>query len=162
MPLIHLSICYYARRYGWSLGFLQGDRSYGLYLLVAISGGLTALMFWKLVHKLTESHQQASLLAILFGFTSSQLIFSSFTETYAFSALGLVTFLYLIVSQSRLRYQVAAGAFVFGITITNFIQAGMARLIIHFNLEEVACNFLCNNYPRLCLTHPALRGVLPE
>jgi hypothetical protein len=118
-------------------GLFAGDRSYGLFLLVAIGGGLSTLMFWKLIRRLTGSQHQASLLTILFGLTSSQLIFSSFTETYVFSALGLVTFLYLVVSQSRQIFQIAAGAFVFGITITNFIQAGLAKLIIHFNFKKL-------------------------
>ena len=108
----------------WLLSlFLNGDKFHAAILLNSIAGGLCVYLAWRFFKRRTGNTSYALLIAALLGLSNSQLILSTFLETYIFSAAALIAFLFLLESETySLKHLVPAGVIVFGITITNFVQ----------------------------------------
>ena len=108
----------------WLLSlFLNGDKFHAAILLNSLVGGLCVYLTWRFFKRKTKNTSYALLIAALLGLSNSHLILSTFLETYIFSAAALITFLFFLEKEKySLKQLVPAGLFVFGITITNFVQ----------------------------------------
>jgi len=99
-------------------------------LLCAAAGGLTVGVFRVLLDRLEVGASRARRWALVFGLSTTQVIFSSLPESYAFSALGLV--LVFAVEGTRRPSRaalLATGVFAFGITVTNIVAVALARVL---------------------------------
>lgn len=116
---------------------LNGNHFYAALLLNAGAGALCVLLAWMLVRRWTNS-TYAALFASLLGVSAAHLIFSTYLETYIFSAAALTAFLLTLQSDGKpLKALVPLGLLTFGITITNFIQTGILFLFSEFKLPRL-------------------------
>jgi hypothetical protein len=84
-------------------------------------GGMTVALTCLLFRMGRVSLRRSLLGALLLGFSSSHLYFSSAPETFIFSCLGLILlFMGLTSSPRSWRYYLPVGVFSFGVLITNF------------------------------------------
>jgi hypothetical protein len=97
-------------------------------LLCAVAGGLAVGAFRALLFRLHVSAPRARLWTLLFATSATQVFFSSLPESYAFSALSLVTVFLVAAGQRPAGWaRLAAGVFAFGVTITNLVAVALAR-----------------------------------
>ncbi|MEM9904786.1 MAG: hypothetical protein AAF921_07165 [Cyanobacteria bacterium P01_D01_bin.44] len=91
----------------------------------AFFGSLGVSLSYSTFWHLTRARKESLLLTIIFGFSMSQLFFSSLLESYAFAGVSiLTTFLVYTISlrerSIQLESWIASGLLTFGVTITNF------------------------------------------
>lgn len=110
----------------------SGDRLHANLILIALAGGMCVFLMWKILYSLTGDGTHALLFASLFGLAGSQLVFASMIETYIFSTLCLLLFLWLALENKPSRFLILAGIATLGITITNLVQ----ELLIHLFLQK--------------------------
>lgn len=122
----------------WLLGLLlNGNHFYAALLLNAGAGALCVFLAWSLVRRWTNA-TYAALFACLLGVSAAHLVFSTYLETYIFSAAALTAFLLALQrEETPLRALVPIGLLTFGITITNFIQTGLLFLFTEFKLPRL-------------------------
>jgi hypothetical protein len=97
-------------------------------VLTAAAGGLTVAFFCVLVRRLGLASAPAVAWSVVFGLSSSQLVFASFPESFAFSALSLVFLFAQGARPSPPRDRlVAAGVLSFGMVVTNLVAAVLVR-----------------------------------
>lgn len=118
-----------------------GDRLHANLILIALAGGACVFLMWRILFSLSGNGTHALLFASLFGLAGSQLIFSSVIETYIFSALSLLVFVWLSLGGKPIQSAVLAGIVTLGITITNVIQEVLIHLLLHRNLKRTALIF---------------------
>lgn len=134
---VHPYIYIMVRPLVWLLSpILNGDRQYTILLLSAIFGATSVFLFWKIVTRVVSNPTIAIFFTSIFAYSTSQLVFSSFPETYVYSVFGLLLVVYLLVSNASEWKTILAGIFLFGITITNFLQAAFSYLIIKRNIKD--------------------------
>jgi hypothetical protein len=93
------------------------------------------LLVWLIVKRASGNTVYALIFAALLGVSSSHLLLGSILETYIYSALALLLFVFLIQGEhTSLKFTIPAGILVFGITVTNLIQT---------------CLLYFFNYPRM-------------
>lgn len=103
---------------------LNGDKLQALFILSALAGSGCVFFTWLIVKQRTDSTPYALISASLLGASASHLLLSAMLETYIFSALALVSFCFLLQScKTSLKFTVPMGVVIFGITITNLVQA---------------------------------------
>ncbi len=97
-------------------------------LLCAVAGGLAVGAFRALLARLDVSAPRARLWTLLFATSATQVVFSSLPESYAFSALSLLT-VFVVAAGRRPAWwaRLATGVFAFGVTITNLVAVALAR-----------------------------------
>jgi hypothetical protein len=114
------------------LAFLLGGGWHyaGLFAL-ALAGGLCVFGVWVLLQKVSPNSYFPVVMAMIFGSSTTQLLFSSVMEIYVFSALSLIS-LFIVLQRSRpsLPAATASALFTFGLLITNFIQSIIAITIV--------------------------------
>jgi hypothetical protein len=122
----------------WLLGLLlHGNRFYAALLLNAGAGALCVLLAWALLRRWANP-AYAALFASLLGVSAAHLLFSTFLETYIFSAAALTAFLLALHHDGKpLKALVPLGLLTFGITITNFLQTGLLLLFSEFKLPKL-------------------------
>jgi len=122
----------------WLLGLLlNGNHFYAALLLNAGAGALCIFLAWTLVRRWTNP-TYAALFASLLGVSAAHLVFSTFLETYIFSATALTAFLLALQRDGKpLKALVPLGLLTFGITITNFLQTGILFLFSEFKLSKL-------------------------
>ena len=97
-------------------------------LLCAVAGGLAVGAFRALLARLDLSAPRARLWTLLFATSATQVVFSSLPESYAFSALSLLTVFVVAAGRRPAGWaRLAAGVFAFGLTITNLVGVALAR-----------------------------------
>lgn len=110
-------------------------------LLLALAGGACVFLMWKIVKQTSGDEIHATLFAYLLGFSASHLIFASVIESYIFSALCLLLFVWLLLKNKSLHLLAVTSTLTFGITITNIIQQGLMELIVRKNFKRTAVLF---------------------
>jgi hypothetical protein len=81
------------------------------------------LVAWLIVKEATGSPAYSLIMAALLGASTSHLILGSMLETYIYSALALIFFTFLMLTEkTSLKFTVPAGVLVFGITVSNLAQ----------------------------------------
>jgi hypothetical protein len=122
----------------WLLGLLlNGNHFYAALLLNAGAGALCVFLAWTLVRRWTNP-TYAALFASVLGVSAAHLVFSTFLETYIFSATALTAFLLALQQDGKpLKALVPLGLLTFGITITNFLQTGILFLFSEFKLPKL-------------------------
>ncbi|MGE5249131.1 MAG: hypothetical protein ACM3QS_02860, partial [Bacteroidota bacterium] len=125
MRAVHPFAFFILRPLVWLFSLLfNGDRYTALLLLVPLTGGLCVFLAYFFVRKWSGSRLYAMLAASLLGASTSHLLFASLVESYIFSAAALLLFFVLLLEEKTHWLSLAAlGVVIFGITITNFIQA---------------------------------------
>jgi len=112
----------------WIALLLNGNTFYAALLLNAGVGGVCVLLAWMIVRRWTNT-AYALLIASVLGASVAHLLFSTYLESYIFSAASLLAFVLALQSENKsLKALVPIGLLVFGITITNFIQTGILFL----------------------------------
>jgi hypothetical protein len=117
--------------------FLNGNTFHAALLLNAGAGALCVLLAWSIVRRWTNT-AYALLFASVLGASIAHLLFSTYLETYIFSAAALIAFVLALQSGNKsLKALVPIGLLGFGITITNFIQTGILFLFTDFKLGKI-------------------------
>jgi hypothetical protein len=137
-PFVHLIF----RPLAWILSiFTLGDRYEANLLLLSLSGGGCVFLAWKIVRHISMDETYAVSFASLLGLSASHLIFATVIETYIFSALCLLLFIWLLLREKPAFLLITAGSLAFGITITNIIQQGITTLLVQRNLKRTVILF---------------------
>lgn len=116
--------------------FLAGDTLYATFVLVALTGALSVFLVWYFVREKTHNSLYATLIAALFGGSTSQLIFGSLIETYVFLGAAALIFIILLLKDKPMYALVITGIAAFGITISNFAQTVIAHILIKRNIKQ--------------------------
>lgn len=114
----------------------SGDRFYANLILLALAGGGCVSMMWKIIYRLSANRAHALLFASLFGLSASQLVFASVIESYIFSTLCLLIFIWLLLENKPAYLLILTGIATLGITITNIAQQVLIHLSIHRNIKR--------------------------
>ncbi len=117
--------------------FLKGDTLSAAFLLTAFSGALCVFLAWYFVKHTTGNSFHAVLIASLLGASAAHLVFGSLIETYIFLAAVMMIFIVLLLRKSSLFLLIVAGLASFGITITNFIQTGIAFFFVRRDFKQL-------------------------
>ena len=130
---VHPAILLYLRPVVWFLSiFLHGDRLQAVFLMHALAGAGCVFLTWLIVCRATRNTAYSLVIASLLGASASHMLLSSMFETYIYSALALLFFLWLIQNNNTaLKYTVPVGIVVFGITVTNLIQTCILYFVNH-------------------------------
>jgi hypothetical protein len=104
-------------------------------------GALGTLLAFFCFRQLTHQVGRSILLTILFGFSASQLIFSSVPESYSLSACSIIItyLLFLLCLQHKKIYfglWILAGILTLGVVVTNFIQTFICFTVALFAVER--------------------------
>jgi len=122
---IHPAVMLILRPFVWLISIvLNGDKLQAVYVFSALAGALCVFLVWLIVKAKTSNTTFALVIASILGTSTSHLLLSSMLETYIFSALALITFCFLMVSEkTSLKLTIPVGIVIFGITVTNLAQA---------------------------------------
>jgi hypothetical protein len=120
------------------LAFLHnGDWYMAALLLIALAGAGCVFLMWRFVLTATDNPTYALSFAGLLGISASHLVFATVTESYIFSAFGLLWLFTLLQSNERPVWKIIpAGVVTLGITVSNFAQSLIAFFIIRRNWRE--------------------------
>ncbi len=118
-----------------------GDRFYANLIFLALAGGGCVFMMWKIIKQLCGDQTHAVLFASLLGLSVSHLIFASVIESYIFSTLCLLSFLWLIINNKSFYILTLTGVATLGITATNIVQQGLMDLFVKRNLKRTIALF---------------------
>jgi len=120
------------------LAFLHnGDWYMAALLLIALAGAGCVFLMWRFVLTATDNPGYALTFAGMLGISASHLIFATVTESYIFSAFGLLWLFTLLQSNERPVWKmIPAGVVTLGITVSNFAQSLIAFFIIRRNWRE--------------------------
>lgn len=103
---------------------LGGDWRLAALLLVALTGAGCVFLLWRFVFNASGSASYALGFSGILAFSTAHLIFGSVTETYIFSAFGLLLFFVLLQKSGREPNSfLFAGLLNLGITVTNIAQS---------------------------------------
>jgi len=97
-------------------------------LLCAVAGGACVGAFRVLLQRLGVTPTRARPWTLVLALSTTQLLFSSLPESFAFSALSLVVVFAVAAGPGPSEAaRVAAGVFSFGVTVTNLVAVALAR-----------------------------------
>ncbi len=115
---------------------LGADLFRSILLLLALIGSADVFLVWILLLRAAKDKNLAFLFSMLFGMTSAQLMFAPVIESYAFSGFFLILFFVLLTGRTSLVWLIVSGVTVFGVTISNLVQAGLGLLIIDARIKR--------------------------
>jgi hypothetical protein len=110
--------------------FLKENLLHASFVLIALTGAICVFLAWYFVKETTSNAFYASLIASLFGASTSQLIFGSILETYGFLALTALIFTLLLLRNAPSWMLIATGTATFGITVSNVAQTVIAHFMV--------------------------------
>jgi len=168
-PLFLLFVC----PWGSLLNSLTKSPELTVAILDSLFGAFAVFLSSIFFQKLTNQSTQALLLATVFGFSMSQLVFSSVPETYALAGCSIITtyILFLTCLQHKklyIGYWILAGLFTFSVTITNFTQTLICftiavlilrrnkttlTVILEFIGSVVTLAFILSIFQKIIITH---------
>ena len=139
MRAVHPFAFFIFRPIVWLLSlFFNGDRYAATLLLVPLTGGLCVLLTYRFIKRWSGSEVYALLSASLLGASATHVVFSSFVESYIFSAAALLLFFLLLLDEkTHFLALVAVGTLTFGITITNFIQTFIGYVVARPKFKSI-------------------------
>lgn len=139
MRAVHPFAFFIFRPIVWLLSMLfNGDRYAATLLLVPLTGGLCVLLAYRFIKRWSGSETYALLSASLLGASAAHVVFSSFVESYIFSAAALLLFFLLLLDEkTHFLALVAVGTLTFGITITNFIQTFIGYVVARPKFKSI-------------------------
>ena len=118
--------------------FLNGNTYYSILILIAFTGAVSVFFTWFFLKKYTLQNSQAIFFASFLGVTTSHLIFSSFAESYVFSAAALIIFFVVLQHKDNsLITLIPAGLVVFGITVSNIAQTIIGILFTRKSIKFI-------------------------
>jgi hypothetical protein len=120
--------------------FTGGDRFYATIVLLALAGGGCVFLTWKIL-QISQDDAFAVLFASLLGLSASHLIFASMIESYIFSTLCLLLFVWLLLNNKPDYLLVITGIATLGITITNIVQQGLTTLFVKKDYRKLILLF---------------------
>jgi hypothetical protein len=123
--------------------FAGGDRYQAGLAFLALTGGGCVFVTWKIVRLVSEDSNHAVLVASLLGLSASHLIFASVIESYIFSALFLLLFVWLLLADKSVYLVIATGVLTLGVTVTNFAQQALTALFLRKDLKRLIIIFSC-------------------
>lgn len=151
---VHPAVLLYLRPLVWFVSiFLGGDRLNAVFVLHALAGAACVFLAWQIVSTMTGKPTYALLMAFLLGASASHLLHGSMLESYIYSALVLLLFVKILQKEPvSLASSLAAGVLIFGITVTNLIQAAILyffrqpriKVIVQFMLVVIGAGLLLN------------------
>ncbi|MBN8579732.1 MAG: hypothetical protein J0L96_03590 [Anaerolineae bacterium] len=119
-------------------GLMGEHYALGGMIVVSLVAAACVFMTWLFVKRVTNSSTYAFIFAIFLGSTATHLLFGSLAENYIFGAAALIFFFLLIQSnETRFSFLVPAGLLLFGITITNIAQGGIALFFNKFGFKRL-------------------------
>ncbi len=121
--------------------FTAGDRFHANLILLALAGGGCVFLAWKILRQVSGNQAFTVLFASLLGLSASHLVFASVIESYIFSTLSLLFFIWLLLNNKPVYWMVATGVVTLGITITNIAQQALTALFVQKNYRKVAILF---------------------
>ena len=121
--------------------FTAGDRFHANLILLALAGGGCVFLMWKILQQISGREAFAVLFASVLGLSASHLIFASVIESYIFSTLSLLFFIWLLLNNKSIYWMIAAGVVTLGITITNTAQQALMAVFVQKNFRKVAILF---------------------
>ncbi len=153
---VHPAILVFLRPLVWFAAlFLNGNRLQAIFLINALAGAACVFVFWLIVKRLTGNTTYTLIMASILGASTAHLLFGSMLETYIYSALALIIFVYMIQGEQKtVARTVPVGILVFGITITNFIQTCILYFLAAPKIKTVF------KYAFLVLSAAALLSIL--
>ncbi len=121
---VHPAVLIFIRPPVWLISLLlNGDRLQALFVVHALTGAACVFLVWLIVKRASGHTAYSLIMAALLGASSAHLLLGSILETYIYSALALLIFVFLIQHErTALKFTVPAGILVFGITVTNLVQ----------------------------------------
>jgi hypothetical protein len=151
---VHPAIMLILRPLTWLVSIiLNGNKLQAIYITSALVGASCVFLIWLIVKRSTGNITYALVMASILGAGTSHLLLSSMLETYIFSAFALILFCFLMLSdRTSLKFTIPAGVLIFGITITNLVQACILyllklprmKIMIKFLLAVVMITLLLN------------------
>ncbi len=117
---------------------LQTDLFNAVRVFVALVGAGSVFLVWTFIKNSTGSGAHAFLFAFIFGTSTSQLLFNSVTETYIFSGFLIILFFVLLQKRVKFPWLVLTGIGIFGVTISNLLQASIGYLLVELKVKRVA------------------------
>ncbi len=153
---VHPAILVFLRPCVWLASvLLHGNRLQAVFLVNALAGAACVFVFWLVAKQFAANTAYALMLTTILGASTTHLLFGAMLETYIYSALALILFVWAIQPGIRsLTRTVPMGILVFGITITNFIQT----CILYFLAEPKIKTIF--KYIGLCLLATVLLNAL--
>jgi hypothetical protein len=140
--------------------FTGGDRFYANIILLAAAGGGCVFLMWKIASRVAEDQVYAVLCASLLGISASHLIFASVIETYIFSTLLLLCFVWLLITNKSSYLLAAVSIATLGITITNIAQQVLTFLFTKRNPKRLLIIFTLVLLFGICLNFIS-RSIYP-
>lgn len=135
---VHPYVLIIVRPWVWMVSlFLKGDMLYGAFIVTALTGALCVFLVWYFVKETTGDSLYASLIAGLFGASTSQLAFGSLIENYIFLGAAALIFIVLLLKDKPFYLLVIAGLVSFGITISNIAQTFIAHFFVRRNIRQI-------------------------
>lgn len=135
---VHPYVLIIVRPFVWLVSFfLKGDMLYGAFIVTALTGALCIFLVWYFVKETSRNPLYASLIAGLFGASTSQLAFGSLIENYIFLGAAALIFIVLLLKDKPLYMLVIAGLASFGITISNIAQTFIAHFFVRRNIKQI-------------------------
>ena len=135
---VHPYVLIIVRPLVWMVSlFLKGDMLYGAFVVTALTGALCVYLVWYFVKETSGNPLYASLIAGLFGASTSQLAFGSLIENYIFLGAAALIFIVLLLKDKPLYLLVIAGLASFGITISNIAQTFIAHFFVKRNIKQI-------------------------
>jgi hypothetical protein len=112
------------------------DLFHSVVFLLAVTGSIGVFLVWTFIRDAVGSANHAFLFAAIFGISTAQLMFNTITETYIFSGLLLVLFFVLLQKKAGFFWLLLAGIGIFGITISNLVQALIGLFVTDFKVKQ--------------------------
>lgn len=105
--------------------------------LVALTAAACVFLAWTFVLRATRRPSYALTFSGLLALSAAHLVFGSVTETYIFSAFGLILFFVMLLSRERpVQGFLLPGLLTLGVTITNVVQSLIGFALVRRNGRE--------------------------
>lgn len=136
---VHPALLLFWRPPVWFVSvLLNGDRLHAIFLIHALAGAACVLLAWLIVKHATGNSAYSLIMASILGASTSHLLLGSMLETYIYSALALLLFVFLMQSEkTSLKFTIPAGVLVSGVTVSNLIQTCILYFSKHPRIKVI-------------------------